>query len=301
MRSFTIMNIPEPLHPAIVHFPIVLILLGAITAIAAAASPRDVLSRISAIVWFLAVVGALAATWSGDKEEDKAELADPKAEQILEEHEKWGERSRNAAIFAALAAGTAVALLKRSPRLSRGAAAITAVISLAASWSVIQAGHYGGLLVYRHGVGVSRNVPTDVAMQRITARRFHWTMIDLWTVDVRPTIRVTRISHVRLLPAHLEEASRSNPPLPFAIPAMVRPGRLPLLFGATRARAVCGGNHIFNATQPPRKEWNFSTGPGTWQDQPCESSWPKMTRACADSLWRPSGTVVTRLKTPATE
>lgn len=160
MRWITIMNLPEPLHPAIVHFPIVLILLGTLAAIAAVVSPRSAISRISAIVWCLAVAGALAATWTGDEDEDRAERAGSKAEQILEEHEEWGERSRNAAIIAALGAGTAAAFLKRFPRFSRGAAAITAAVSLAASWSVIKAGHYGGLLVYGHGVGVNQNVPT---------------------------------------------------------------------------------------------------------------------------------------------
>ena len=151
------MNLPDPLHPAIVHFPIVLILLGTLIAIAAMFSSHPVMLRIGAIVWALAAAGAVAATWSGDEDEDAAEHAGAAAKQVFEEHEEWGERSRDAAIITALAAVAAAVTLKRLPRFSRGAAALTALISLAASWCVLETGHYGGQLVYHHGVGVGQS------------------------------------------------------------------------------------------------------------------------------------------------
>jgi hypothetical protein len=58
-----------------------------------------------------------------------------------------------------LAAGVTVFSLKRIPALSRGAAALTTTVSLGASWCVLEAGHYGGRLVYQHGVGVSQGGP----------------------------------------------------------------------------------------------------------------------------------------------
>jgi uncharacterized membrane protein len=148
------MNIPDPLHPAIVHFPIVLILLGAVGAIAALIMPRSELLKLAALLLSLGAAGAIAAAWSGDEDEDLAEKAGTRAEQVLDEHEEWGERARNAAIIAALSAVIAAVSLKRAPRISRSVAALTAVVAIAASWCVAEAGHYGGRLVYEHGVGV---------------------------------------------------------------------------------------------------------------------------------------------------
>jgi uncharacterized membrane protein len=153
------MSFPEPLHPAIVHFPIALILLGTVAAVATLVFPRAALAWFSAGILAFASVGALAATWSGDEDEEKAEHAGAGVERILEEHEEWAERSRNAAIIAMLAAGGAAISLKRLPVFSRAAAAITAAVAFGASWCVLEAGHYGGQLVYQHGVGVSRSGP----------------------------------------------------------------------------------------------------------------------------------------------
>lgn len=153
------MNLPDPLHPAIVHFPIVLILLGTVTAVAALVFPRAALAWFSAAILGFAAAGAVAATWSGDEDEEKAEHAGAGVERVLEEHEAWAESSRNTAIIAMLAAGVSVFSLKRFPIFSRGAAALTAAVSLGASWCVLEAGHYGGQLVYQHGVGVSQGGP----------------------------------------------------------------------------------------------------------------------------------------------
>jgi len=150
------MSLPDPLHPAIVHFPIVLILLGTVIAVATLVFPRAVLAWLSAVILALAAAGSIAATWSGDEDEEAAEHAGSAANQVFEEHEEWGERARNAAIIAMLGAAAVAASLKRFPFLSRGAAALTTAVALAASWCVLEAGHYGGQLVYQHGVGVSQ-------------------------------------------------------------------------------------------------------------------------------------------------
>lgn len=156
----TIVNIPDPLHPAVVHFPIVLILIGTAAAIAALVWPRAALALNAAILLSLGAAGAIAATWSGEEDEEIAEQAGPQAERIFEEHEEWGERSRNAAILASLMAVAAAVALKRAPRISRSAAALSAVIALAASWCVMEAGHYGGRLVYEYGVGIRQGTST---------------------------------------------------------------------------------------------------------------------------------------------
>ena len=61
------MNIPDPLHPAIVHFPIVLILFGTVSSIAALALPRLDLHRLTGLLLAMGAAGAIAATWSGKR------------------------------------------------------------------------------------------------------------------------------------------------------------------------------------------------------------------------------------------
>lgn len=148
------MKLPDPLHPALVHFPIVLILLGAVLAVAACVWWRAWLVRSVAAVMIVAALGTLAAAWSGEEEEDAAEHGGAAVEQLFEEHEEWGERSRNAAIVAAAMSAGAAALFRRLPKTARGVAILAAITTLSASWCVVEAGHQGGLLVYQHGVGV---------------------------------------------------------------------------------------------------------------------------------------------------
>ena len=94
------------------------------------------------------------ATWTGGQ---AAELAGELAgggERVLDEHEDWGDRARNAGIVAAALALISAALFRKATA-ARAVGAAAALASLAAAFSVAQAGHYGGEIVYRHGVGVN--------------------------------------------------------------------------------------------------------------------------------------------------
>lgn len=102
--------IPDPLHPAIVHFPIVLLLLGAPLAVIAIFFRRWHLPWLAALVLTAGALGGIAATWTGDEEEEMVAEVSKQADAILEEHEEWGERTRNVAILAATLAIIAAAL-----------------------------------------------------------------------------------------------------------------------------------------------------------------------------------------------
>ncbi len=155
-------SIPNPLHPALVHFPIVLILVGAAVAVVAVFLRRWHLPWLAAGLLLAGAAGAVAAAWSGEEADEEIGKLSPQAEEILEEHEEWGERSRNLAIVAGLlAAGVVVSA--RFPKISRGLSIATAVAGLSASYAVAVTGHYGGLLVYQHGVGVSTSGSTAPA------------------------------------------------------------------------------------------------------------------------------------------
>jgi len=55
------LTLPNPLHPAVVHFPIVLLLLGAVAALAAAFLPRGRLPLVAAVCLSMGAVGSVAA------------------------------------------------------------------------------------------------------------------------------------------------------------------------------------------------------------------------------------------------
>jgi uncharacterized membrane protein len=155
-------TIPSPLHPALVHFPIVLILAGTAAAVVAIFIRRWHLPWLAAGLMVAGAAGAAAATWSGEEDGELAGELSPQAEQILDEHEEWGERTRNLAILSSLLAVGAVVAI-RFPTVSRGAGIAAAVAGMAASYAVAETGHYGGLLVYKHGVGVNTAAGTAPA------------------------------------------------------------------------------------------------------------------------------------------
>lgn len=161
-------TLPSPLHPAIVHFPIVLLLLGAVIAVAAVAIRRVSLQAFTASVLLLGTVGSYVAAETGEDDENKAKRAGPTAKAVFETHEEWAERTETAATVAAglglASLGLGIWVSRRTTTapvgwLSSNALGLTlrsatAAAALVASYCVFEAGHAGGKLVYEHGVGV---------------------------------------------------------------------------------------------------------------------------------------------------
>lgn len=146
--------VPDPLHPAVVHFPVALLLLGAPLSVAAVFLPR--LAWLVCAVLLLGAVGSMAAVWTGEREK-RDEIAVPEGEgrSVLRRHQESGEFARNAAVVAAaLAAGAAVSRRRAARRAAVFLACGTALVASIAAWKVAEAGHNGGLLVYHHGVGL---------------------------------------------------------------------------------------------------------------------------------------------------
>lgn len=145
---------PSPLHPALVHFPIVLILLGTVIALVAAFTPRWHLRWIAAATLLLGALGTVAATQTGEEDGEAVEHR-PGVETALDLHEEWAERTLGFAIATGAFALAAAAITTRWPRVAQGASLLTLLLALGASYCVFQTGHYGGQLVYRHGAGVN--------------------------------------------------------------------------------------------------------------------------------------------------
>jgi uncharacterized membrane protein len=144
-------QLPHPLHPAIVHFPIVFILVGTVCSIAALFTDAWNIKKWTALFFIIGALSAYAATWTGGK---AAHQARPSSEirKELHEHAENGESARNLAITAAVLA-TMSAALDSKKGAGRFAGMATAALAVGASFFVFQAGHLGGDMVYQHDLG----------------------------------------------------------------------------------------------------------------------------------------------------
>jgi uncharacterized membrane protein len=142
--------IPEPLHPAIVHFPIAFAALMPIAALIALLAIQRGASVGAAWLPVVALAGALAAlSWLavGTGEHDEEAVERVVSEAAIHEHEERAE------LFLALTVAglliTALGLLDdRRGRVMRGLTVASTAIVLVAGYRV---GHSGGELVYRSG------------------------------------------------------------------------------------------------------------------------------------------------------
>lgn len=154
--------IPQPLHPAVVHFPIVLVALLPIAAILALVAIRRGARERNAWLPVVGIAAALAASaWlavlTGKREESVVESV--VTESTIHAHEESAE------FFSWVTVGglvlVSLGLLKDRPgRVMRNVAVIAA---LGASVAGYRVGHSGGELVYEHGAA-SAYVDSDVRL-----------------------------------------------------------------------------------------------------------------------------------------
>lgn len=148
--------LPDPLHPAIVHFPIVLILLGTFAAAVAVFWRRYQLPIVAAVLLALGAIGTWVAVETGESDGGLVENTSSQVQSLLDSHEDWAKRTLTITAIAAVVAAGSVGLV-RFPRAARATGALAAMIALAASYALYETGHRGGALVYKHGTGVSVN------------------------------------------------------------------------------------------------------------------------------------------------
>jgi uncharacterized membrane protein len=146
-------ELPDPLHPAIVHFPIVLIFLGTLVSIFAIFTRRGSLPQFTALILLLAAGSAQLAVKTGEDQGDLALKRGSDAKSLIQNHLEWGKKTRTVAMVAGGLALVA-ALFSRIPGFRRLLAIVTAVAALGASYCVIETADYGNGMVYHHGVGI---------------------------------------------------------------------------------------------------------------------------------------------------
>ena len=150
-------HLPDPLHPALVHFPIVLLILGGIGAVVAVFTDRWNLRKWVALFLTIGAIGAFAAVWSGDQAKETTGMLSETAENLLDQHAELAHQARNFAVAAALF-GLISAFVKLKGVFRYGPPLATAVISMICVWYIVQTGHLGGQMVYQHGVGTTDTV-----------------------------------------------------------------------------------------------------------------------------------------------
>ena len=142
--------LPVPLHPAVVHFPIVLAALLPISAVLAVWAIRRGAAPLRA--WAIPAVLAASLTGSawvaletGEAEEDRVEAFVPEA--AIHEHEEAAERFLLFSGVVALVAGLGLVpgAVGAAARLVASAGTLVVVIA------AVQVGAAGGELVYEHG------------------------------------------------------------------------------------------------------------------------------------------------------
>jgi len=146
--------LPNPLHPALVHLPIALIVLlpffvaGSFFAIRRGTRPLIAWGITTALLATLSI-SAFAALQTGKSQGEKVERAI--GEQVVETHEEVAETFL---ILSCVVLGVAgFGFLKGTPgQLARGAAAVGVAALLGVG---IRVGHTGGQLVYKHNAAAA--------------------------------------------------------------------------------------------------------------------------------------------------
>ena len=160
--------LPNPLHPAVVHFPVVLAFRLPLFAVGAVWAIRRGARPIRAWSIPLAVAAALAASsWAavetGEAQDERVERV--VAEQPLSAHEEMAETflAASAGLALVAAAGLIGGLAGRVARIA------TAVGSVALVVAAARVGHSGGELVYRYGAASAYTPAAGVAVTRDAA------------------------------------------------------------------------------------------------------------------------------------
>lgn len=146
--------LPSPLHPAVVHFPVVIgFLLPLIVGVALWAIHRGAHTRRAWSIPVLATLMLATSAWiaveTGEGQEDRVERV--VAKQPLANHSELAET------FLAVSAGLAAVALAGLVGGTGGRAAriVTAAGSIAVAVGATVVGHSGGQLVYRFGAAAA--------------------------------------------------------------------------------------------------------------------------------------------------
>ncbi len=148
-------NLPN-LHPAVLHFPIVLLSLAVpLEVIALWRRDQRALQVASVLLYLLGSLAALATWWSGRQAADAVGLVDAQVQLLISEHSDLALRT--VWFFGVVAVGRlAVELLRRKmdPTIALVSRIVLLLPAAVGIWMLAETADRGGGLVYTHGVAV---------------------------------------------------------------------------------------------------------------------------------------------------
>ncbi len=164
------------LHPQIVHFTIVLVIVGVAFRLVSLLGRPAFAGPAAATLLILAAAASVVSVRSGEAAHDPVERA-PRTRPAVMEHEEWGERTQTVMLILGAIELLGLAL-RRSPK-AKMVRVVAAVVGLAAVFSVYETGEHGGELVYAYagGVGIRSGDPKDVE-QLLLAGYYHQALAD---------------------------------------------------------------------------------------------------------------------------
>ncbi|HNX48659.1 MAG TPA: DUF2231 domain-containing protein [Thermoanaerobaculaceae bacterium] len=141
--------LPDPLHPALVHFPIVLAMVALLFDLVARLRKGSGGACATALL-ALAAAGSVATVLSGQAAHEAA-VVPPAARALVARHEQLGELVMYGLLALLSARGLLAWRRWRHPLLGWGQTLLLAVVV----GLVALTGHLGGELVFVHGVGTA--------------------------------------------------------------------------------------------------------------------------------------------------
>jgi uncharacterized membrane protein len=156
-------------HPQIVHFVIVLLIVGVIFRWISLTGHAAFTGPAAAVLLLAGTLAAVLAVKSGTDAHGPVERV-PGAREAVVEHEEAGDWARNVFFIVAVLELAALALARRSPRVTRFALWGSALVGVFGVAALYKAGDRGGDLVYRYagGVGIRYGDTADVNQLYLT-------------------------------------------------------------------------------------------------------------------------------------
>jgi uncharacterized membrane protein len=155
--------LPDPLHPAIIHFPIALSLVALLLELLARHPRARGLETSAGLLMVLAALGAVAAVLSGQAAHDEAVVPAAVAP-LIAQHEELGEL----AMWSLLVVAAARLVLVWRGWFKGLVPWVYLAAAAAAAGAVGYNGYLGGKMVFEHGLGtapVQRQTPTKARLE----------------------------------------------------------------------------------------------------------------------------------------
>src|SRR5258706_4463338 len=153
-------------HPIIVHFAIVLVILGLIFRWVSLTGRAPFAGPAAATLLILGAAAAFLAVHSGTDAHGPVERI-PGVRQAVQDHEDAGHWARNVFLIVALLEIIALAAKKRSINAARVALWSSAVVGIFGFAAIVKAADRGGDLVYSYAGGVGTRSGDTVDVNRL--------------------------------------------------------------------------------------------------------------------------------------